>query len=249
MTYRIQLDQFEGPFDLLLFFIQRDELDIYDIPIAKITNDFLSYIRQMEALNVDLASEFIWVAASLMRIKAKMLLPRRDIDESGEEIDPREELVQRLLEYKKYKATLDEFRELERQRRQKIRRGNTKKELESMAASALEDAELESLSLYRLMTAFDRLMDEWKRTNVRRVHTVIRYQFTIKDQHKRIRTILQTKGRANFDGLFKECENRIHAIVTFLALLEMANRHEIHIYPGEGYNSFEVHPKSEEEEG
>jgi len=248
MTYRIQLDQFEGPFDLLLFFIQRDELDIYDIPIAKITEDFLSYIREMEALNVDLASEFIWVAASLMRIKARMLLPRRELNESGEEIDPREELVQRLLEYKKYKATLEDFKYKEQERRKQIKRGNTQKELESMAESALEDAELESLSLYRLMKAFDRLMEEWKYKKIKRVHTVLSYQYTIKDQRQRIRTVLQIKGRAHFDRLFEECENRIHAIVTFLALLEMANQHEIHLYPGEGTNSFEVTAASEEEE-
>ena len=105
-TYNIKLSQFEGPFDLLLFFIERDELDIYNIPIAKITDDFLEYIRHMEALNIDLASEFILVAATLMRIKAKMLIPRKPIDEEGNEVDPREELVQRLLEYKRYKSCL-----------------------------------------------------------------------------------------------------------------------------------------------
>ena len=87
-TYEIKLPQFEGPFDLLLFFIERDELDIYDIPIAKITNDFLGYMHEMKSLNFDLASEFILVAATLMRIKAKMLLPRKELDEQGNEIDP-----------------------------------------------------------------------------------------------------------------------------------------------------------------
>ena len=105
-TFTIQLPQFKGPFDLLLFFIERDELDIYDIPIAKITDEFLEYIRAMEALNIDLASEFILVAATLMRIKAKMLIPRQILDEEGNEIDPRDELVQRLLEYKRYKLSL-----------------------------------------------------------------------------------------------------------------------------------------------
>ena len=103
MTFEIKLPLFEGPFDLLLFFIQRDELDIYDIPISKITDDFLSYLKDLEKLNVDVASEFILVAATLMRIKAKMLLPRPQLDEEGNEIDPRDELVKHLLEYKKYK--------------------------------------------------------------------------------------------------------------------------------------------------
>lgn len=248
MTYRIQLDHFEGPFDLLLFFIQRDELDIYDIPIARITDDFLTYMRHMEALNIDLASEFIWVAASLMRIKAKMLLPRRDINEEGEEIDPREELVQRLLEYKKYKSVISDFREKEKARAQQVARGNSLPELESLAESALEDAELESLTLYRLMKAFDRLMQEWKHKKIRSVHTVLRYQYTIKDQSQRIRQILGKHSRANFEMLFEECENRMHAIVSFLALLELANSHRIHILPGEGYNSFDVQWVDSEEE-
>ena len=97
-NFEVKLPLFEGPFDLLLFFIERDELDIYDIPISKITSDFLDYIHQMEELNMELASEFILVAATLMRIKSKMLLPRPQLDEQGNEIDPREELVRHLLE-------------------------------------------------------------------------------------------------------------------------------------------------------
>ena len=104
MSYKIKLPEFEGPFDLLLFFIERDEVDIYDIPISSITNDFLAYLKQLEELNIDTASEFILVASTLMRIKSKMLLPRREIDDQGNEIDPRQELVERLLEYRRYKA-------------------------------------------------------------------------------------------------------------------------------------------------
>ena len=112
-NFEVKLPLFEGPFDLLLFFIERDELDIYDIPISKITNDFLEYIRQMEQLNIEVASEFILVAATLMRIKSKMLLPRPQLDEQGNEIDPREELVKHLLEYKKYKSVIDTFHKME----------------------------------------------------------------------------------------------------------------------------------------
>src|SRR5579875_3375952 len=97
-NFEIKLPQFEGPFDLLLFFIERDELDIHDIPIAKITDDFLGYIHQMNTLNMELASEFIFVAATLMRIKAKMLLPRYEVDDNGNEVDPKEELVRKLIE-------------------------------------------------------------------------------------------------------------------------------------------------------
>ena len=134
-TYTIHLPQFEGPFDLLLFFIERDELDINDIPIAKITDDFLSYIRQMEQMNIDLASEFVLVAATLCRIKAKMLLPRKPLDEEGNEIDPREELVQRLLEYKRYKSVLEDLRKLEEDRSFRNLRGNVSRELRKLTWS------------------------------------------------------------------------------------------------------------------
>ena len=107
--YTIKIQQFEGPFDLLLFFIERDELDVNNIPISKITEDFLNYIKELENLNIDIASEFILVAATLMRIKAKLLIPRKEVDEEGNEIDPREELTQKLLEYKKYKEIIDEL--------------------------------------------------------------------------------------------------------------------------------------------
>src|SRR5579863_3751748 len=134
-NYQIKLPQFEGPFDLLLFFIERDELDIYDIPISKITDDFLAYLNGIEILNIELASEFILVAATLMRIKAKMLLPRREIDPvTGEEIDPRDELVNRLIEYKKFKAATEIMRKLEEDRQNIAKRGNALNENREIAA-------------------------------------------------------------------------------------------------------------------
>src|SRR4029079_4802863 len=134
-TYEIKLPQFEGPFDLLLFFIERDELDIYDIPIFKLTSDFLSYIHQMETLNIEVASEFILVAATLMRIKAKLLLPRKEVDPvTGQEIDPRDELVSRLIEYKKFKETTQTLRKLEEVRQEITKRGNALDENKEIAA-------------------------------------------------------------------------------------------------------------------
>jgi segregation and condensation protein A len=161
-TYTIRINAFEGPFDLLLFFIERDELDIYDIPIAKITDDFLAYVHTMENLNIDLASEFILVAATLMRIKAKMLIPRKEVDEQGNEIDPREELIQRLLEYKAYKEATDELRNREEARSMAFPRGNIEVELGALAEEALADAELESLTLYKLLQAFKRVMERFE---------------------------------------------------------------------------------------
>src|ERR1700761_1707005 len=115
-TYQIKLPQFEGPFDLLLFFIERDELDIYNIPISKITKDFLDYIHQQEKLNIELSSEFILFISTLMRIKAKMLLPRKELDAEGNEIDPRQELVDKILEYKKFKEAAAKMADMEAMR-------------------------------------------------------------------------------------------------------------------------------------
>ena len=124
MGYKIKIPLFEGPFDLLLFFIERDEIDIMDIPISEITRDFLEYISDLEKMNIEVASEFIVVAATLMRIKSKMLLPRLSLDEDGNEIDPRDELVEHLLEYKKYKSVIEDFSNLEEYRMSKSSRGN-----------------------------------------------------------------------------------------------------------------------------
>src|SRR5215475_4764140 len=112
-SYQIKLSQFEGPFDLLLFFIERDELDIYNIPINQIIRDFLDYIHSQESLNIELSSEFILFISTLMRFKAKMLLPRKELDEQGNEIDPREELIDKLLEYKRYKEAAATLAEME----------------------------------------------------------------------------------------------------------------------------------------
>ncbi|MGB0864653.1 MAG: segregation and condensation protein A, partial [Saprospiraceae bacterium] len=181
MNYTIKLPQFEGPFDLLLFFIERDELDIYNIPIAKITNDFLEYINMMESLNIDVASEFILVASSLMRIKAKLLIPRRELDDAGNEIDPREELVARLLEYKSYKSIIEDLKKLEAHRQSKKPRGNASEELKQLAGKALIDAEWESLSLFGLLKTFERVLRRMEENNKKPKHVVIKYNYTLKE--------------------------------------------------------------------
>src|SRR6266496_5644441 len=122
-SYQIKLSQFEGPFDLLLFFIERDELDIYNIPITTIINDFLDFIHKEESLNIELSSEFILFISTLMRIKAKMLLPRKELDEQGNEIDPRQELVEKILEYKRFKEAALRMSELDALRMLMSRRG------------------------------------------------------------------------------------------------------------------------------
>src|SRR5690606_1896889 len=183
-NFEIKLPLFEGPFDLLLFFIERDELDIYDIPIAKITEDFLAYVHHMEHLNIEVASEFILVAATLMRIKSKMLLPRPQIDEQGNEIDPREELVKHLLEYKKYKSVVETFHKMEETELLKEKRGNLIKELKSLAEITNVEAELQDVTVYKLMTVFERVMKRFEAAKNKPVHQVVQYPYTIESQKK-----------------------------------------------------------------
>ena len=151
-NFEIKLPVFEGPFDLLLFFIERDELNIQDVEIAKITNDFLAYIHQLLSLNVEVASEFILVAATLMRIKSKMLLPRIEIDESGNEINPEQDLIARLIAYKQFKSAAEEMKVFEEARLQQERRGNIELDLTLASESSSHQDELLSLDLYKLLT-------------------------------------------------------------------------------------------------
>lgn len=133
-NFEIKLPVFEGPFDLLLFFIERDELNIQDVEIAKITNDFLAYIHQLLALNVEVASEFILVAATLMRIKSKMLLPRIEVDEAGNEINSEQDLIARLIAYKQFKSAAEEMKVFEEERFKQDQRGNIAYDLTLAAA-------------------------------------------------------------------------------------------------------------------
>jgi len=247
-TYNIMLPQFEGPFDLLLFFIERDEVDIHDIPVAKVTDDFLNYIKQMEALNIDLASEFILVAATLMRIKAKMLIPRKPVDEEGNEIDPREELVKRLLEYKRYKGILDDMRTLEESRALQHYRGNTSRELRSIATKALVDVELESLTLFKLMKAFQRVMTRLEDGKKKTVHKVYSYNQTIQGQQIYILQKISLAEKTSFPSLFGICKDRMHAIITYLAMLELLNLQKLKCTLGEGMNNFWLSKPNPEDE-
>lgn len=237
-NFEVKLPLFEGPFDLLLFFIERDELDIYDIPISKITNDFLDYIHQMEELNMELASEFILVAATLMRIKSKMLLPRPQLDEQGNEIDPREELVRHLLEYKKYKSVIDNFHKMEEVELMKEKRGNLMKELKVLAESTNVEAELQDVTIYKLMTVFEKILKRQEAEKNKPVHQIIQYPYTVEGQKKYVLDSLTDKQRLSFTDLVQEFPTRIGVIFNFLAILEMLALQLLTIQIGEGYGNF-----------
>jgi segregation and condensation protein A len=247
-SYKIKIQKFEGPFDLLLFFIERDELDIYDIPIAKITKDFLEYIKKLEILDLDAASEFILVAAKLMSIKAKMMIPRKELDEQGNEIDPRAELTERLIEYKKYKSTLADFASLEELRSLKFERGNLLVEYNQLIDQVSYESELENISLYRLMTLFNRLIKNYENDKNKVVHRIYNYEYSIQGQQDFLRTSILSNNRVNFVDLFSKLENRIQAIVTFIALLEMLNLQQVIVTQGEGVNNFWIEFKTNDEE-
>jgi segregation and condensation protein A len=239
-NFEIHLSLFEGPFDLLLFFIERDELDIYDIPIAKITNDFLDYLHQLETLNVELASEFILVAATLMRIKSKMLLPRPELDEKGNEIDPREDLIRHLLEYKKYKSVIDQFHKMEETELQKEKRGNLLRELKQLSEVSNVESELQDVDLFKLLTVFERVLKRQEEEKNRPVHQVIQYPYTIEGQKEYILGRLVNQTRLAFTELFDNSPTRVALIFNFLAILEMLSVGALAIQNGEGFNNFWV---------
>jgi segregation and condensation protein A len=247
-AYQIKLPQFEGPFDLLLFFIERDELDIYNIPITKIIKDFLDYVHVQEKLNIELGSEFILFISTLMRIKAKMLLPRKEIDAMGNEIDPRQELVDKILEYKRFKEASLKMAEMEALRMLMIKRGNLHKELSQIGEDASEGTEIQNITMFKLMKAFERVMQRVYERNNKPVHTVVRYNYTQEGSREFMHTMVQKEKTVSFEKLFEVCENRIHAIFLFLSLLELAQQRYMSILSGEGMNNFIVEWNENREE-
>lgn len=236
--YKIKLPQFEGPFDLLLFFIERDEVDIYNIPITKITQDFLDYIHQAEQLNIELASDFILFVSNLMRIKAKMLLPRRELDAQGNEIDPRQELVDKILEYKRYKEAAASMAALEADRLLRVKRGNIEKELEQIGKQQAEGSELQHITMYKLMQAFEKALKKLEERNNKPQHVVVKYNYSMESQRTYLINYFEKHSNLAFENLMASAENRIHIIFTFLSILELVQQQYLRLLIGEGRNNF-----------
>lgn len=247
-TYQIKLDQFEGPFDLLLFFIERDELDIYNIPITRITNDFLDFIHQSEKLNIELSSEFILFISTLMRIKAKMLIPRKELDAQGNEIDPRQELVNKILEYKRFKEASVKLAELEEVRMLMFKRGNLQKELSQIGEEAGEGTEIQTVTLFKLMKAFEKVAARLHERNNKPVHTVVQYNYTMEGSREYMLETCRKEKTVSFEKIFDICENRIHAIFLFLGLLELVQQKYMTLITGEGRNNFIIEYNENREE-
>ena len=232
--YKIKLDHFEGPLDLLLFFIKRDELNIYDIPISRITKEFLEYVNLIKMLDLEAAGDFILMASTLMHIKVRMLLPR-ELDEKGEEIDPRAELVQALLEYKRYKEMAEELSLLESEQRKLNFRGNY--EADEKESPREYDILLKNITLYDLTKAFKKVIDGLKEVPV---HNIVKVNVTIDQQIKFIFDKLDEFSELHFLSLIEGITDKIRIVVTFIALLEMTKMGTIKIKESDEFNDFVI---------
>ena len=233
--YKIKLQDFEGPLDLLLFFIKRDELDIYDIPISKITREFMEYLHLLEQLDLEIAGDFILMAATLMQIKVKMLLPK-ETDEKGEEIDPRAELVKALLEYKRYKEMSEEFSYLESNMRHYHFRSNFDED-EKQAPNDL-NVLLKNVTLYDLIKAFKKAIIE---KPAEPVHEIKKWNVTIDEQMEYISQKLDGGKQISFIELMKDLASKIRIVVTFIAMLEMVKAGKIGLRESKSLNDFIIY--------
>ena len=214
--YQIQIDNFEGPIDLLLYFIRRDELDIYDIPISKITKEFVETVEQWEKMHLHVAGDFIVMASTLMRIKAKLLLPRAELDDKGEIIDPRTELVHKLVEYKRYKNAAEILKNLCNDQSQKFSR-----QLEPMSLGDKPDVEenlILDVSLFDLARFFKSAMDSMPVVSQFELN---REPVKLEQQKKFIFKYFDGDGKLKFSTILDKLETRMEVVVTFLAILDL----------------------------
>jgi len=232
--YKVQLDQFEGPLDLLLYFIRRDEIDIYDIPIAKITSEYLQIIEGMKSMNLSVAGEFILMAATLMRIKSKMLLPRPELDDEGEPLDPRTELVQQLVEYQRFKDISSELSlKLHNQSYRHERSGS--QEIEGMDDVAVY---FKKVSLFDLAQYFKEAMD---RMPVITAYELRREPISLDDKKHFILKSFDGDGTLTFSRLLSSCKDKQEIIITFLSVLDLMRLLEIVIYQNNLFGDIEIH--------
>ena len=214
--YQIQLDNFEGPIDLLLYFIRRDELDIYDIPISKITKEFVETVEEWEKIHLHVAGDFIVMASTLMRIKAKLLLPRLELDDDGEIIDPRTELVQQLVEYKRYKNAAELLNNLSNDQSQKFTR-----QLEPLMIvdeSDIEENLILDITLFDLARFFKSAMDSMPVVSQFELN---REPVKLEEQKKFIFKYFDGDGKLKFSTILDKLETRMEIVVTFLAILDL----------------------------
>lgn len=246
MKYQIKLEVFEGPFDLLLHLIQKNEIDIYDIPIAEITNQYLAYIKNMQKLDLDLASEFLVMAATLLAIKAKMLLPKPSKaqveDEEEYDIDPRDELVEKLLEYKKYKLVANFLQGKEEKQRILYSRPNEEEMYLGMFA---DENPLEGLSLQDLLNALRQVVSHTPKKEM--IKEIPREGVTVKGKMEEVRRQITARPNGvNFKELFNKQADKFEIIMVFLALLELIRLQAVVVKQVTNFESIIIYSKDQE---
>lgn len=238
--FRISLDEFEGPLDLLLFFIKRDELDIYNIPISRITNDFVTYIHGARNLNLEVAAEFIYMASMLMSIKAAMLLPRPELENGdADEFDPRTELVERLLEYKRIKEASLQLAEREEARLELFARGCIE-EYDRLVLDEMDEP-VNRPTLYHLIKAYRTVLDNMPKPMTR---NVMEAPVTVREQTDLILRMLGERVQVSFTSVLEGVTQRLILVVTFLAVLEMCKNQRIMVLVKEGHDDFWIARRS-----
>ena len=224
MTTRVQLEIFEGPLDLLLHLIKKNEVSITDIPIATITEQYLATLEVMQTFNLDVAGEFLVMAATLIHIKSRMLLPMADDEDDEEEgTDPREELVRRLLEYQRFKDAADQLERRELLTRDVFVRSVAP--IEAIPAPGFRD-----VSVFELLTALKRVLDRLPKDIA---HEVMLEKITVREKMTLLLDQLRTQGKILFESLFAEVTTRMEVVVTFLAMLELVKVRAIRIFQEE----------------
>jgi len=226
--YNVQLDAFKGPLDLLLYLIRRAEVDIYDIPIAEITTQYLAYLDLMREVNITVAGEFVLMAATLMEIKSKMILPREELDDydDEEEGDPRSELVRQLLEYKRFKDAARMLEQAEEQQSLKYPRPPFDREALGLGTPETDDDIFESVSLWDLLTAFSKVLKE---TSLRQPRTIYATDKPLKYFMLIVLEALREQGRVLFTDLFVDISDRAEVIGVFLAILELCRLRRVKV--------------------
>ena len=233
--YRVKLQTFEGPLDLLLFFIKRDELDIYDIPISRITKEFLEYIHFMQVLDLEVAGDFIVTAAELMQIKVRMLLPKEPGED--EEEDPRAELVRRLLEYKRFKEASTVLATLEAEQNKLFYRQSFVSDEKKVTLEDQEES-LKNITMYNLISAFKKVLDNVPK---KFYHDIELLDITIDDQMSYIADVMRVRGETSFFELVAHMAEKIRIIVTIIAMLEMVKNKIIGLRPADYEDDFIIY--------
>jgi segregation and condensation protein A len=216
VSYQIKIENFEGPLDLLLYFIRRDELDIYDIPISQITKDFISVISEWKRLNLIIAGDFIVMASTLMRVKAKMLIPRPELDDDGIRLDPREELINQLIDYSRFKDAASFLKQMNEESSLMTPR-QFQQSINPDSADTL-NLVLEDITLFDIASYFKKVME--KRPIISQFE-LSREPIKLEQQKEIILKRLNEKGRLSFKNLTKKIQSKLELIVTFLAILDL----------------------------